>query len=66
MVLKMNIKLESEGEQSPVFIQHRSNLAYPIRFRIGDPGSPGTRYTNLSPSQARQVAQFLIAAAQGG
>lgn len=56
MVVKLDIRIDSAGPQSPVILQSRDNEAHPLRLRIGDPSSPGSRYANLSRTQARQLA----------
>ena len=61
MVTEMEIVIETEN--TLVLIQSGDNEAGHIRLRIGGRGGAGTRYADLTPSQARQIAQFLIAAA---
>ena len=57
----MNVRINIGGDS---VIVERPNAESPIRLRIGD-GGRGTRNTDLTPSQARQVGHLLLAAAEG-
>ena len=64
MITKLDIRIGTASAADPVIIQSRESETAPIRLRIGGPSGPGTRYANLTPSQARQIAQFLLAATE--
>lgn len=64
MLTELRVRGDTRDDDDPVFIERRNAPDHPIRLRVGDLGH-APRNAFLTTSQAKQIARFLLAAAEG-